>query len=57
MQRDLVPSLSVYDVGNAHYLARRVLSAALGLLRFYEREIEAAKNDEAELPRIVRLDS
>jgi hypothetical protein len=57
MQRDLVPSLSVYDVGNAHYLARRVLSAALGLWRFYEREIEAAKNDEAELPRIVRLDS
>lgn len=43
MRDDLVPALSIYDVGNAHYLARRVLSNALGLWKFYEREIKAAR--------------
>lgn len=57
MRDDLVPALSINDVANAHYMARRVLSNALGLWKFYEREMKAARDEDAEPPRIERPDA
>ena len=37
---ELVPALSIYDVANAQYLARRLLSSALGLWRHHQRPQE-----------------